>query len=64
VLLDRARARGDAELTTLTNRAVALETLGRTDDAVAAWDAVIAQAGTSSELAARARERRARLVRP
>jgi hypothetical protein len=62
-LLDRALARGDGELTTLTNRAVALETLGRTQDAVAAWDAVIAQAGTSA-LAARARDRRARLLQP
>ena len=61
VLLDRARARGDGELATLTNRAVALEALGRTDDAVAAWDAVIARAD-GSELATRARDRRARLL--
>jgi hypothetical protein len=60
-LFDRALARGDGELTTLTNRAVALEGLGRTDDAVRAWDAVIARAGTSP-LAARARSRRARLL--
>jgi tetratricopeptide (TPR) repeat protein len=60
-LLDRARARGDGELATLTNRAVALEALGRPRDAVAAWDAVIARAG-SSALATRARERRARLL--
>jgi len=60
-LLDRAQARGDDELATFTNRAVALEALGRKDDALAAWDAVIARAG-SSPLAARARERRARLL--
>jgi len=59
-LFDRALARGDGELATLTNRAVALEGLRRTGDAVAAWDAVIARAG-ASPLAARARARRARL---
>jgi hypothetical protein len=60
-LFDRALARGDGELATLTNRAVALEGLGRTGDAVAAWDAVIARAG-AAPLAARARSRRARLL--
>jgi len=60
-LFDRALARGDGELATLTNRAVALEGLRRTGDAVAAWDAVIARAGTSP-LAARARARRAHLL--
>ena len=60
-LLDRALARGDAELTTLANRAVALEALGRAADAAAAWDAVIARAG-DSPLAAPARARRARLL--
>jgi len=63
-LCDRARARGDRDVTTMTNRAVALEQLGRMRDAVAAWDDVIAHeaahAGGSSPLAARARERRAR----
>jgi len=59
-LLDRARAHGDFELGTLTNRAVALESLGRARDAAAAWDEVIARAG-DSPLATRARERRARL---
>jgi hypothetical protein len=61
-LLDRALARGDGELSTLTNRAVALESLGRTGEAVAAWDAVIAHGG-DSPLVARARERRARLLK-
>jgi len=60
-LLDRALAHGDAELTTFTNRAVALEVLGRTRDAAAAWDAVIARAG-ESDLTAHARSRRARLL--
>ena len=60
-LCDRARARGDREVTTMTNRAVALEQLGRVRDAVAAWDEVIAHEGGQSPLAARARERRAKL---
>jgi tetratricopeptide (TPR) repeat protein len=60
-LLDRARAHGDGDLATLTNRAVALEALGRAGEAIAAWDAVIARAG-DSPLAARARDRRARLL--
>jgi hypothetical protein len=60
-LFDRALARGDRELGTLTNRAIALEGLGRAHDAVAAWDAVIARAG-DAPLAARARDRRARLL--
>ena len=47
----------------MTNRAVALEQLGRARDAVAAWDEVIAHEGGQSPLAARARERRARLLR-
>ena len=60
-LLDRALARGDAELTTLANRAVALEALGRNADAAAAWTAVIARAG-DSPLSAQARAHRARLL--
>jgi hypothetical protein len=60
-LLDRAVARGDAELTTLANRAVALEALGRATDAAAAWGAVIARAG-DSPVAAPARAHRARLL--
>jgi tetratricopeptide (TPR) repeat protein len=60
-LIDRALARGDRELTTLTNRAAALEALGRAADAAAAWDAVIARAGDST-LANRARARRDRLL--
>jgi hypothetical protein len=59
-LFDRALARGDGELTTLVNRALALDGLDRGADAVAAWDAVIARAG-DSPLAVRARARRARL---
>ena len=67
-LCDRARARGDRDVTTMTNRAVALEQLGRMRDAVAAWDDVIAHEGGHegahqdgpSPLAARARERRAK----
>ena len=60
-LLDRALAAGDQDPRTLTNRAVALESLGRTRDAVAAWEAVIARGGDPS-LAARARDHRARLL--
>ena len=56
-LLDRALARGDRDAATLTNRAVALEQLGRAREAAAAWDEVIARAG-DSPLAARARARR------
>jgi hypothetical protein len=62
-LLARALARGDRDLTTLTNRAVALETLGRDGQAAEAWAEVAARAGDSA-LAARARDRRARLLRP
>ena len=58
----RSRApRGNREVTTLTNRAVALEQLGGAD-AVAAWDEAIAHEGGQSPLAARARERRAKLL--
>jgi hypothetical protein len=60
-LFDRAIAHGDRELGTLTNRAVALEGLGRASDAAAAWDAVIARAG-DAPLAARARARRDKLL--
>jgi hypothetical protein len=59
-LFDRALARGDADLTTLANRALALERLDRAADAAAAWDLVIGRAG-DSPLAARARARRDRL---
>ena len=62
-LCDRARARGDRDVTTMTNRAVALEQLGRVRDAVAAWDEVIAHDGGRSPLATRARERRDNLLR-
>jgi hypothetical protein len=60
-LLDRALAHGDGELTTVTNRAVALEAMGRTRDAALAWEAVLARAG-STPLGARARTRRERLL--
>jgi hypothetical protein len=60
-LFDRALAHGDRELTTLANRALALERLERAADAAAAWDLVIARAG-DSPLASRARSRRARLL--
>jgi tetratricopeptide (TPR) repeat protein len=59
-LSQRALDRGDRELSTYTNRAVALEALGRTAAAIAAWDDVIARAG-DSRLAAKAREHRTRL---
>jgi len=62
-LLDRALASGDAELTTLTNRAVALEAIGRARDAAAAWEVVIMHAG-DSPLAAQARAHRDRLLGP
>ena len=61
-LLDRAISRGDRELSTLTNRAIALESVGRSNEAVAAWEAVIAHGG-DSPLVARARDRRARLLK-
>jgi hypothetical protein len=61
VLTERALAHGDRDLATYTNRAVALEALGRTAAAVAAWDDVIAHAGESA-LGRKARERRASLA--
>ncbi|HMC96007.1 MAG TPA: hypothetical protein VKO16_14700, partial [Polyangia bacterium] len=61
-LLARALARGDRDLTTVTNRAVALEALGRAGEAADAWAEVAARAGDSA-LGARARERRAHLNR-
>jgi hypothetical protein len=60
-LLVRASARGDADPTTLTNRAVALEALGRPDEAAAAWAEVADRAGDSA-LGRRARERRTNLL--
>jgi hypothetical protein len=62
-LLVRALARGDRDLSTFTNRAVALEALGRAGQAADAWADVAARAGDSA-LAARAEERRAHLSRP
>jgi hypothetical protein len=60
-LLERACARGDRELSTLTNRALALEALGRAGPAAEVWTEVAARAGDSA-LAVRARARRARLT--
>jgi hypothetical protein len=62
-LLARAVARGDRDLPTLTDRAVALEALGRATEAADAWTDVAARAGDSA-LGARARERRAHLLGP
>jgi tetratricopeptide (TPR) repeat protein len=61
-LLERALARGDRELTTLSNRALALEGLGQRPEAAAAWAEVAARA-KGSPLEARARERLERLGR-
>jgi hypothetical protein len=61
-LLARALARGDRDLTTVTNRAMALEALGRAGEAADAWAEVAARAGDSA-LGSRARERRAHLNR-
>jgi tetratricopeptide (TPR) repeat protein len=59
-LLDRALAHGDRDVTTLSNRALALEALGRRSQAAAAWTAV-AERAAGSPLEARARERLERL---
>jgi hypothetical protein len=47
-LLERARAAGDRELPTAANRAAALEALGRTADALEAWQDVAARAGATA----------------
>ncbi len=60
VLLERALGAGNRELSTFTDRAAALEALGRRADAVAAWTVVAARAGDSA-LGVRARARAARL---
>jgi hypothetical protein len=57
---DRALAAGNAEISTFTDRAAALEALGRSAEASAAWGEVAARAGDPA-LAARARARAARL---
>ncbi|HLK93084.1 MAG TPA: hypothetical protein VKZ18_24530 [Polyangia bacterium] len=59
-LLERALGAGDRELSTFTDRAAALEALGRRADAAAAWREVAQRAGDSA-LAVRARARAARL---
>jgi hypothetical protein len=58
--LERALGAGNRELSTFTDRAVALEALGRRAEAAAAWSDVAARAG-DSPLAVRARTRAARL---
>jgi hypothetical protein len=60
-LFDRARARGDREVTTLSNRALALEALGRTADAAATWGEVATRAAGSA-LGARAGSRQRQLA--
>jgi hypothetical protein len=56
-LLDRGLARGDREVTTLSNRALALEALGRTREAAETWgDVATRAAGTAVEARARARQ--------
>ena len=60
VFLERALGAGNRELSTFTNRAAALEALGRRAEAAAAWSDVAARAG-DSPLAVRARTRAARL---
>jgi hypothetical protein len=60
VFLERALGAGNRELSTFTDRAAALEALGRRADAAAAWSDVAARAG-DSPLALRARTRAARL---
>ena len=59
-LLERALGAGNGELSTFTDRAAALEALGRRAEAAAAWSEVAARAG-DSPLAVRARGRAARL---
>jgi hypothetical protein len=57
-LLDRGLARGDSEVTTLSNRALALEALGRRREAAEAWGGVATRAsGSALEARARARQR-------
>jgi hypothetical protein len=60
LLLDRARDRGDADVTTLSNRALALERLGRPEEAAAAW-AEVATRAADPQLRARALDRQRRL---
>ncbi len=58
--LERALGAGNRELSTFTDRAAALEALGRRAEAAAAWNDVAARAG-DSPLAVGARARAARL---
>ena len=56
--LERALGAGNRELSTFTDRAAALEALGRRADAAAAWSDVAARAGDSPSQSARAVARR------
>ena len=60
-LLERALAAGDQALSTLTDRAVALEALGRRADAAAAWK-LVADRAAGTPLGDRARARAGRLA--
>jgi hypothetical protein len=59
-LFDRALAHGARDVTTLSNRALALEGLGRNADAAAAW-AEVAQKAAGTPLGRKAEERRSHL---
>jgi len=61
-LTDRALAHGDREVSTFSNRALALEMLGRLAEAAAAWGRV-AERSPGTALERRARERVERLER-
>jgi Flp pilus assembly protein TadD len=61
-MTDRALAHGDREVSTLSNRALALEMLGRRVEAAVAWGRV-AERAPGTVLERRARERFERLER-
>ena len=61
-MADRALAHGDRDVSTLSNRALALEMLGRRGEAAAAWGRV-AERAPGTALEGRARERAERLGR-
>ena len=61
-MTDRALAHGDREVSTLSNRALALEMLGRRAEAAAAWGQV-AERAPGTALERRARDRAERLGR-
>jgi len=60
-LLERAIARGEKDVATLANRALALEAAGRRIEAGAAWGEVAAHAGVNARLAETARAKQAAL---